>query len=81
MPVWVQIDMSDSKKTTFLASMPAIQSALKFSGDGNGARLQLDIPENEMDSAAWLLAMRQQVLKVTIEVYDGFSNIHDKESS
>ncbi len=59
--------MSETK-ITFLASMPPISSALKFSGDGNGARLQLDIPENQMESAAWLLAMRQCRLRVTIEV-------------
>jgi len=62
--------MSDSKKVEFLASIAPIQSGIRFSGDGNGARLQLDIPENMMQEAAWLLAMRQSVLKVTIEVYE-----------
>lgn len=58
------------KKITFLASMPPIDSALRFSGAGNGARLQLDIPENQMEYAAWLLAMRQCRLIVTIEIQD-----------
>lgn len=61
--------MSETK-ITFLASMPAIGSALKVSGDGQGMRLQLDIPENQMTDAAWLLTMRQSVLRVTIEVYE-----------
>jgi hypothetical protein len=57
-------------KTTFLASMPPIGSALKISGDGNGARLQLDIPESEMDKAHDLLGMREKELRITIEVVE-----------
>lgn len=67
--------MADEKKVVFRASMPPIDSALRFSGAGNGARLQLDIPENEMQHAAWLLAMRQCRLIVTIEIEtDGRTN-------
>ena len=66
--------MSETK-ITFMASMPPIDSALRFSGAGNGARLQLDIPENQMEHAAWLLAMRQCRLIVTIEIeQDGRTN-------
>lgn len=57
--------MSD-KPITFLASFPAIQSAIKV-GD-SGMRLQLDVPESEMANAVELLAMRNVVLKVTVEV-------------
>lgn len=53
---------------TFKASMPPIQSAVKISGNGDGMRIQLDIPEAEMVNAVRLLAMREKVLKVTIEV-------------
>jgi hypothetical protein len=53
---------------TFKASMPPIQSAVKISGNGDGMRIQLDIPETEMGNAVQLLAMREKVLKVTIEV-------------
>lgn len=66
--------MSDSNKTTFFANFPAIQSAIKTGSDG--MRIQLDIPESEMPHSAYLLNMRNVVLKVTIEVYDGFSDIH-----
>jgi hypothetical protein len=62
------LSMSDSNKITFKASMPPIDSALRYSGAGNGARLQLDIPENQIEHAAWLIAMRQCRLIVTIEV-------------
>lgn len=60
--------MSDEKKITFYASMPPIDSALRYSGAGNGVRLQLDIPENQIEHAAWLIAMRQKRLIVTIEI-------------
>jgi len=54
--------------TTFLASFPPIQTAIKIYGSGDGMRIQLDIPENEMANALDLLTMRQTVLRVTIEV-------------
>lgn len=71
--------MSDSKKTTFLASFPDIQSAIKAGSDG--MRIQLEIPESELAHSAYLLNMRHVILKVTIEVYDGFSNIHEDKKS
>lgn len=55
-------------KVTFKASFPPIGSAIKITGNGDGMRIQLDIPESEMDKAAWLLAMRESVLNVTIEI-------------
>lgn len=53
--------------TTFLASFPSIQSAIKITGDKCGMRIQLDIPESEMAGAMPLLLWRQRVLKVTVE--------------
>lgn len=50
---------------TFLASFPAIQSAIKIGQDG--MRVQLDIPESEIANAVELLGMRDCVLKVTVE--------------
>jgi hypothetical protein len=55
-----------SEPVIFLASFPSIQSAIKV-GD-SGMRLQLDIPETEMANAVELLAMRNVVLKVTVEI-------------
>jgi hypothetical protein len=51
---------------TFKASFPAIQSAIKLGDDG--MRITLDIPESEMANALALIAMRNQVLSVTIAV-------------
>ena len=52
---------------TFLASFPAIQSAIKVYGDAQGMRVQLEIPESEMAEAVRLLVLRQHVFSVTIE--------------
>lgn len=55
-----------SETATFRATFPSIQSAIKVHGDGNGMRIQLDIPESEMAEAVKLLAWRQRVLKVEV---------------
>lgn len=52
---------------SFLASFPAIQSAIKVYGDRQGMRIQLDIPESEMGEALKLLMWREMVLRVTVE--------------
>lgn len=52
-------------KVQFLASFPPIQSAIKIGQDG--MRIQLDIPETEMENAVALLAFRDCVIRVTIE--------------
>ena len=59
--------MGDMDRATFRAAFPSIQSAIKVTGDGNGVRVQLDIPESEMAEAVKLLQWRQCVLVVTIE--------------
>jgi len=57
----------ETEPVTFLASFPAIQSAIKVYGDRQGMRVQLDIPESEMGEALQLLAWRERVLRVTVE--------------
>jgi hypothetical protein len=56
-------------KITFIASFPAIQSAIAVGDDG--MRIQLQIPESEMERALWLITMRDKPLRVTIEAADG----------
>jgi len=63
----------DAMKVTFLAAFPPIQSAIKITGAGDGMRIQLDVPESEMGNAIELLAWRQRVLKVTVELEDGYT--------
>ncbi|MDP6769071.1 MAG: hypothetical protein QF704_00060 [Anaerolineales bacterium] len=53
-------------KVSFRAAFPAIQSAIKVGSDG--MRLTLDVPESDLEDAVALLALRDQVLRVTVEV-------------
>ena len=57
----------DEDKAVFLASFPAIQSAIKVHGHTDGMRIQLDVPESELGEAVKLLAWRECLLRVTIE--------------
>lgn len=69
--------MSDGNgkvKIEFLATFPDVLAAIKVTGGGNGMRIQLDIPEDEMGNAAYLILMRQCVLKVTMEVKEESAN-------
>ena len=50
---------------TFIASLPAVQSAIKIGQDG--ARVQLDVPESELANMLHLVNCRNKALKVTIE--------------
>lgn len=52
----------------FKAILAPVQSSIKISGDGNGARIMFDIPETELVNALELLACRNVVLNVTVEV-------------
>lgn len=60
--------MAEQESVTFLASFPAIQSAIKVDGSG-GMRIQLDIPESEMGRAIKLMLYRQIVIQVTVKPY------------
>ena len=62
---------------TFLASFPNIQTAIRVAGDG-GARILLDIPEDELPAIARLLLMRGMVLKVTVETHHGTTEDRDQ---
>jgi hypothetical protein len=55
-----------SEPIEFRATFPPIQSAIKVGTDG--MRVQFDIPESEMGNAVHLLALRNVVLKITVEV-------------
>lgn len=55
------------EKASFLAAFPAIQTAIKITGNNDGMRIQLDIPENQMGEAVKVLAWREKILRVTIE--------------
>jgi len=54
-------------KIEFIASLPPIQSAVNISGNGDGARVKLDIPGTEMAQVLKLLLLTGKSFKVTIE--------------
>lgn len=54
---------------TFLASIAPLQSAITIASDG-GARIKIDIPEDEMPAVMRLTMMRGRVLKITVEPED-----------
>ena len=58
------------KKIEFIASLPAIQSAIQISGDGNGARIKLEIPQSEIEAISKLLSLYGKCFKVIILVGD-----------
>jgi hypothetical protein len=53
------------EQVTFLASFPAIQSAIKLDGR-EGARIQLEIPESEVGNFISVLMWKGEVFQVTI---------------
>ena len=54
-------------KIQFVASLPPIQSAINIDGQGNGARIKLDIAASEMLQVIQLQTMIGSAFKVTIE--------------
>jgi hypothetical protein len=57
-------------KTQFYAYLPPIQTAIKITGNGDGARVQFDIPEMGMAGFIPVLGMRNQKLLITVETVD-----------
>jgi len=58
-------------KFSFTASLPPIQSAISVSGQGDGARIKLDIPQSELAAIINLQLLAGQTFKVTIEPEEG----------
>ena len=52
---------------SFLASLPPIQSAIKLDGQG-GARIQLEVPEEDIVEVMKLAMLKGMVFKVTVDV-------------
>jgi len=55
-------------KITFIASLPAIQSAILISGDGNGAKIKLEVPQSEIAEVLKLSLLHGKCFKVIIEM-------------
>jgi len=66
--------MDEPTRITFAASLPPITSAISLDGNGDGARMKLDVPAS--DVGAMLLLQHHgagRVLRVTIE-FEGETN-------
>jgi hypothetical protein len=53
-------------KIEFIASLPPIQSAINLDGNGDGARIKLDIPRSEIEAVLKLQGLAGQSFKVVI---------------
>ena len=53
------------RMVTFLASIAMLASAIQVAGDG-GCRLKLDLDDTQVDAIVQLMAMRGEVLQVTV---------------
>lgn len=53
-------------KIEFTASLPPIQSAINLDGQGDGARVKLDIPRCDVEAALKLQALSGQSFKVVV---------------
>lgn len=63
----------ETRQVTFRAVLPNVQSAISISGNGDGARVKLDIPQEDLAQAITLALFQGQLLKVTIEsVEEGY---------
>ena len=51
---------------SFLASLPPIQSAIKLDGQG-GARIQLEVPEEDIMEVMKLAMLKGIVFRVTVD--------------
>ena len=63
-----------AEQITFLASLSPILSAITRSGNGDGMRVRLDIPEIEVENAVALLALDSVVLEVSVRVVPSLTN-------
>ena len=52
---------------SFLASLPPIQSAMSVSGDHQGMRIKIDVPECDVPNAVRLMLLAGKLFRVTIE--------------
>jgi hypothetical protein len=59
----------------FTASLPPIQSAINLDGNGDGARIKLDIPRSDIESVLKLQELSGMSFKVTIESDDKWQGL------
>ena len=65
-------------KIEFIASLPAIQSAILLDGMGDGGRVKLDVSREYVEQLLQLQQLGGTSFKVTIEEENGFVNKQGK---
>jgi hypothetical protein len=58
---------NDDGSITFAASLPPLQSAISLDGNGDGARVKLDIPREDRLAAFYLQDWAEIELEVTVK--------------
>ena len=59
------------ERFSFTASLPPIQSAISVSGQGDGARVKLDIPQSELEAILKLQLLAGTSFRVRVEAENG----------
>lgn len=54
-------------KISFMASLPPIQSAISLDGQGDGARVKIDVPRSDIEAVLKLQGLAGRVFRVTVE--------------
>lgn len=62
--------MSGKLKISFVGIIPALQSAIQISGNGDGAKIRLEAPESELPEVIKLILLRGKALKISVEESD-----------
>lgn len=66
------------EKIIFTASLPPIQSAINLDGNGDGARIKLDIPRSDIEAILRLQGLSGKTFKITIEAMDKWQGLKQK---
>jgi hypothetical protein len=62
----------------FTASLPPIQSAILLDGNGDGARIKLDIPRSDIEAVLKLQGFSGKTFMVTIEAVDKWGDLKQR---
>jgi len=62
-------------KITFTASLPPIQSAINLDGQGDGARIKLDVPRSDVEAVLKLQGLSGKTFKVSIEAISEWEDL------
>jgi hypothetical protein len=59
--------VSETTGVTFRGILPNTQTAISISGNGDGARVKIDVPQEDLAEVLKLVLYQGQLLKVTVE--------------